>query len=93
MVGFPFFFLEGLEAGLQAVQRGGGAGRGGRFARVDGQVDATVYCVVVFVRGGRLAGELPPPAGRLLVRVVDERDVGRGVVYPKLGVGHEVVNG
>lgn len=83
----------GLEAGLQAVKGAGGAGGGRRFTGVDGQVDAAVDGVVVLVGRRGLAGELAPPAGGVFVRVVDEGDAGRGVLYPKLGVRHEVVDG
>lgn len=71
----------------------GGAGGGRRFTGVDGQVDAAVDGVVVLVGRRGLAGELAPPAGGVFVRVVDEGDAGRGVLYPKLGVRHEVVDG
>lgn len=74
------------------MKRASGAGGGGRFTGVDGEIDATVDGVVIFVGGCGLAGVLPPP-GRIIVRVVDEWDVGRGVFYPKLRVGHEVVDG
>lgn len=83
----------GLEAGLQAVKGAGGAGGSRRFTGVDGQVDAAVDGVVVLVGRRRLAGELALPAGGVVVRVVDEGDAGRGVVYPELGVRHEVVDG
>lgn len=83
----------GLEAGLQAVKGAGGAGGSRRFTGVDGQVDAAVDGVVVLVGRRGLAGELAPPAGGVIVRVVDEGDAGRGVLYPKLGVRHEVVDG
>lgn len=83
----------GLEAGLQAVKGAGGAGGSRRFTGVDGQVDAAVDGVVVLVGRRGLAGELAPPAGGVVVRVVDEGDAGRGVLYPKLRVRHEVVDG
>lgn len=86
-------WTAGLEAGLQAVKGAGGAGGGRRFTGVDGQVDAAVDGVVVLVGRRGLAGELAPPAGGVFVRVVDEGDAGRGVLYPKLGVRHEVVDG
>lgn len=54
---------RGLEAGLQAVERAGGAGGGGRFTDVDGKVDATINGVVVLVRRRRLAGVLRLPSG------------------------------
>lgn len=82
---------SGLEAGLQAVQRTGGAGGSGGFAEVDGEVDAAVDGVVVLVGGRGLTGVLPHLPSRIVVCVIDERDAGGGVVYPKLWVGHEVV--
>lgn len=85
--------MGGLETGLQAVKGAGGAGGRSRFTGVDGQVDAAVDGVVVLVGRRGLAGELGPPAAGVVVRVVDERDAGRGVLYPKLGVRHEVVDG
>lgn len=75
------------------MQGGGGAGGRGRFTCVDGEVDATVYGVVVLVGRRWLTGEFHPPPGRFFVRVFDERDVGSGVVYPKLRMCHEVVDG
>lgn len=83
----------GLEAGLQAVKRACRAGGGSWFTGIDGEVDATVNGVVILVGRGGLAGVFPPPPGGIVVRVVDERDAGGGVVYPKLGVRHEVVDG
>lgn len=63
--------LYGLEAGLQAVQGGGGARGSSRFTGIYGQVDATVNSVVVLVGGGGLAGVLPPPPGSVVVCVID----------------------
>ena len=45
------------------MQGGGRARGGGRFARIDGEVNATVYGVVIFVGGRGLTGKLPPPPG------------------------------
>lgn len=84
---------RGLEAGLQAVKRACWAGGCSWFTGIDGEVDATVNGIVILVGGRGLAGVLPPPPGGIVVRVVDERDAGGGVVYPKLGVSHEVVDG
>lgn len=75
------------------MQRTGGAGGSGGFTDVDCEVDAAVDGVVVLVRGRGLTGVLPRLPSRIVVRVVDERDAGCGVVYPKLWVGHEVVYG
>lgn len=83
----------GLEAGLQAVKRACWAGGSSWFTGIDGEIDATVNGVVILVGGWGLAGVLPPPPGGIVVRVVNERDAGGGVVYPKLGVSHEVVDG
>lgn len=82
-----------LEAGLQAVKRACWAGGSSGFTGIDGEIDATVNGVVILVGGRGLAGVLSPPPGGIVVRVVDERDAGGGVVYPKLGVSHEVVDG
>lgn len=83
----------GLEAGLQAVKRACWAGGSSWFTGIDGEIDATVNGVVILVGGRGLAGVLAPPPGGIVVRVVNERDAGGGVVYPKLGVSHEVVDG
>ena len=85
--------LWGLDGGLQTVQGASRTGGGSGFTGVGGQVDATVDGVVVLVGRGRLAGVLPARRVLLHVCVVDEGDVGRGVLYPKLGVRHEVVDG
>lgn len=70
-----------------------GAGGGGRFARVGGEVYATVDGVVVLVgRRGLTEGQVLP--GLVVdVSVVYEGDVGRGVFYSKLRMAHEIVNG
>lgn len=83
---------SGLEAGLQAVQRTGGAGGSGRFTDVDGEIDAAVDGVVVLVWRRGLAGVLPPSAGRIIVRVINEGDTGRGVINSKLRMRHKIVN-
>lgn len=75
------------------MQRTGRAGGSGRFTDVDGEVDAAVNGVVVLVRRRGLARVLPPPPGRIIVCVINERDIGCGVFYPKLRVCHEVVDG
>lgn len=83
---------SGLEAGLQAVQRTGGAGGSGGFTDVDGEIDAAVDGVVVLVRRRGLAGVLPPSASGIIVRVVNEGNTGCGVINSKLGMRHKIMN-
>lgn len=84
---------QGLEAGLQAVEWTGRAWGASRFTDVDGKVDATINGIVVLVGWRGLAGVFGPPPGRIIVRVINEGDAWRGVIYPKLRVRHEVVYG
>lgn len=74
------------------MKRAPGNGRRCRFTCVGSQVDTAVDGVVVLVGRRRLSGVLP---GGLVVHVgvVYERNVGRRVLYSKLRVSHEIVDG
>lgn len=74
------------------MKRAPGNGGRGRFTRVDSQIDTAVDGVVVLVGRRGLTGVLP---GGLVVHVdvVYERNVGRRVLYSKLRVTHEIVDG
>lgn len=81
-----------LKRCLQAMERAPGDGGRCRFTRVGSQIDAAVDGVVVLVGRRGLSGVLP---GGLVVHVgvVYERNVGRRVLYSKLRVSHEIVDG
>lgn len=83
---------SGLERSLQTMKGAPGTGWGSRFTCVGGEVYAAVDGIVVLVGRWWLAWILP---GRLViyVSVVYEGDVGCRVLYSKLRMGHEVVDG
>lgn len=75
------------------MKRACGAGRSSWFTGINGEIDAAVDGIVILVGGWGLTGVFSPPPGRIIVCVIDKGDAGRGVFYPKLWVGHEVVDG
>lgn len=81
-----------LKRCLQTMKRAPGTGGSGRFTRVGRQVYTAIDGVVVLVGRRGLTGVLP---GRLVVNVgvVYERNVRCGVLYSKLGMSHEIVDG
>lgn len=82
----------GLKGCFQTMEGASGTGGGSWFACVGGEVYATVNGVVVLVGGGGLTGQVLP--GLVVdVGVIYEGDVGCGVFYSKLRMGHEIVNG
>lgn len=72
------------------MKRAPGDGGCGRFTRVDSQIDTAIDGVVVLVGRRGLSRVLP---GGLVVGVVYERNVGRRVLYSKLRMSHEIVDG
>lgn len=81
-----------LKRCLQTMKRAPGTGGSSRFTRVGRQVYATINGVVVLVGRWGLTGVLP---GCLVVNVgvIYKRNVRCGVLYSKLWMSHEIVDG
>lgn len=84
--------ISWLKRCLQTMKRAPGTGGSSRFTRVGCQVYTAIDGVVVLVGRRGLAGVLP---GRLVVNVdvVYKRNVRCGVLYSKLWMSHEIVDG